>query len=264
MCSPRRPAYINEEKGVTTAEEALQGALDIFAEEVSDDAATRQKVRELTMRKGSIKSIATGKADEETDVYAIYADYEEPISESSAAPHPRDEPRRARRSVARSPGRADGRDSAAARTTGTCRGKPTVASEHLRAALEDAYKRLVDPSIERGSAWLTDGEGGRNRRSKSSPRTCGTCLLQPPVRGQNGHGGRPGVPRGRSKSRSIDKTGKVLDIAVTYPTPPHNKIDRSEKNPHQPDHKHNVQVIASATAPPPVKRSRAFHRGIDR
>ncbi|MBL0389344.1 RNA-binding transcriptional accessory protein [Tumebacillus sp. ITR2] len=233
--------YINEEKGVTTAEEALQGALDIFAEDVTDHATTRQKVRELTLRKGSIKSVATGKADEETDVYAIYADYEEPLAK--VPPH---------RILAMNRGeREDALRVSIAAPTGEIQqllerlhmpNKPTAANEHLRAALEDAYKRLLAPSIERevrGS--LT--EKAEEQAIKVFAQNLRNLLLQPPVRGKTVMAVDPAYRTG-CKVAVVDETGKVLDIAVTYPTPPNNKINEAKKILTNLIEKNNVQVIA--------------------
>ncbi|PWK05988.1 uncharacterized protein C7459_12151 [Tumebacillus permanentifrigoris] len=233
--------YIDEEKGVNTAEEALQGALDIFAEEVSDDAPTRQKVRDLTTRKGSIKSIATGKADAETDVYAIYADYEEPIAK--VPPH---------RILAMNRGeREDALRVSLLAPTGEIHQllesrhmprKPTVASEHLRASLEDAYKRLIAPSIEREvRAALT--EKAEEQAIKVFAQNLRNLLLQPPVRGRTVMAVDPAFRTG-CKIAVIDETGKVLDIAVTYPTAPHNKTIEAKKILTNLITKHNVQVIA--------------------
>jgi uncharacterized protein len=233
--------YIDEEKGVSTAEEALQGALDIYAEEVSDDAPTRQKVRELTARKGSIKSVATGKADEETDVYAIYADYEEPVAK--VPPH---------RILAMNRGEREEalRISLIAPTgeiqqlleRGHLPKKPTVATEHLRGALEDAYKRLIAPSIEREvRAMLT--EKAEEQAIKVFAMNLRNLLLQPPVRGRTVMAVDPAFRTG-CKIAVLDETGKVLDIAVTYPTAPHNKTAEAKKILTNLINKHNVQVIA--------------------
>lgn len=233
--------YISEEKGVATAEEALQGALDIFAEEVSDDATTRQKTRDLTSRKGSIKSVSTGKADEETDVYAIYADYEEPIVK--VPPH---------RILAMNRGERE----EALRVTLTAPvgeiqqllerlhlpKQPTVATEHLRLSLEDAYKRLIAPSIEREvRSELT--ERAEEQAIKVFAQNLRNLLLQPPVRGKTVLAIDPAYRTG-CKVAVIDETGKVLDIAVTYPTPPHNKATEAKKILSGFLAKHNVEVIA--------------------
>ncbi|KEO82195.1 Tex family protein [Tumebacillus flagellatus] len=233
--------YINDDLGVATAEEALQGALDIFAEEVSDHAETRQKVRELTLKKGAVKSAATGKADEETDVYAIYADYEEPLAK--VPPH---------RILAMNRGeREEALRVSIVAPTGDVHQllerlhlpkKNTAASEHLRAALEDAYKRLLAPSIEREvRAALT--EKAEEQAIKVFAQNLRNLLLQPPVRGKTVLAVDPAYRTG-CKVAVLDETGKVLDIAVTYPTPPHNKTAEAKKTLKALIETHNVSVIA--------------------
>lgn len=232
--------YINEEKGVSTAEEALQGALDIFAETVSDDAETRKRARELTQRKGTIKSVATGKADEETDVYSMYAAYEEPVSR--VAPH---------RILAMNRGeREDALRISVVAPSGEILQqmerlhlpkKPTVANEHLRAAIEDSYKRLIEPSIEREvRAALT--EIAEEQAIKIFAQNLKNLLLQPPVKGKTVLAVDPAYRTG-CKVAVIDETGKVLDIAVTYPTPPMNKVAEAKKILNGLIDKHSVEVI---------------------
>jgi uncharacterized protein len=232
--------YISEEKGVNSAEEALQGALDIFAEMVSDDATTRSKVRELTQRKGTIKSVATGKNDEETDVFANYADYEEPISK--IPPH---------RVLAMNRGeREEALRVSILAPTGDIQQlmerlhlpkKVTVATEHLRGALEDAYKRLIAPSIEREvRAALT--EVAEEQAIKVFAQNLKNLLLQPPVKGKTVLAVDPAYRTG-CKVAVIDETGKVLDITVVYPTPPVNKIAEAKKVLSGLIAKHGVEVI---------------------
>jgi protein Tex len=233
--------YIDAEKGVNTAEEALQGALDIFAEGVADDAVTRQKVRDLTQRKGSIKSVATGKGDEERDVYAVYADYEEPLNR--VVPH---------RILAMNRGeREDALRVSIVAPAGEIQRlletlhlpkKPTAASEHLRAALEDSYKRLIAPSIEREvRAGLT--EKAEEQAIRIFASNLKNLLLQPPIKGKTVLAVDPAYRTG-CKVAVIDETGKVLDIAVTYPTPPLNKTIEAKKILNGLIERHGVEVIS--------------------
>jgi len=219
-------AYISEDKGVLTAEEALQGALDIFAEEVSDDALTRKKVRELTHRKGTIRSVSTGRNDEETDVYAVYADYEEPVAK--VPPH---------RVLAMNRGeREEALRVSIVAPVGEIRQllerlhlpkKQTVATEHLRAALEDGYKRLIAPSIEREvRAELT--EKAEEQAISVFAQNLRNLLLQPPIKGKTVLAVDPAFRTG-CKVAVLDDTGKVLDIAVTYPTPPQSKTAEAKR-----------------------------------
>ena len=239
--------YVSEEKGVATAEEALQGALDIFAEEVSDDAETRKKVRDLTQKKGAVKSAATGKADEETDVYAIYADYEEPLAK--VPPH---------RILAMNRGeREDALRVTIVAPVGEIQQllermhlpkKTTVATEHLRAALEDGYKRLIAPSIEREvRAMLT--EVAEEQAIKVFAKNLKQLLLQPPIKGRTVLAVDPAYRTG-CKVAVIDETGKVLDITVTYPTPPLSKTVEAKRiiNGLIDRHGVNLIVIGNGTA----------------
>ncbi|MGB8956038.1 MAG: Tex family protein [Tumebacillaceae bacterium] len=232
--------YVSEEKGVATAEEALQGALDIFAEEVSDDAETRKKVRDLTQKKGAVKSAATGKADEETDVYAIYADYEEPLAK--VPPH---------RILAMNRGeREDALRVTIIAPVGEIQQllermhlpkKATVATEHLRGALEDGYKRLIAPSIEREvRALLT--EVAEEQAIKVFAKNLKQLLLQPPIKGHTVLAVDPAYRTG-CKVAVIDETGKVLDITVTYPTPPMSKTVEAKRIINGLIDKHGVNLI---------------------
>ena len=232
--------YVAEEKGVATAEEALQGALDIFAEEVSDDAETRKKVRDLTQKKGAVKSAATGKADEETDVYAIYADYEEPLAK--VPPH---------RILAMNRGeREDALRVTIVAPAGEIQQllermhlpkKANVATEHLRAALEDGYKRLIAPSIEREvRAMLT--EVAEEQAIKVFAKNLKQLLLQPPIKGRTVLAVDPAYRTG-CKVAVIDETGKVLDITVTYPTPPLSKTAEAKRIINGLIDKHGVNLI---------------------
>ncbi|ARU61337.1 RNA-binding transcriptional accessory protein [Tumebacillus avium] len=232
--------YVDAEKGVESAEDALQGALDIFAEEVADDAPTRQKIRELTRRKGSIKSLATGKGDEERDVYAQYAEHEEPLDK--IPPHRvlamnRGEKEEALRISILAPGG----DIQRVLEQLHLPKKPTNASEHLRLALEDSYKRLIAPSIEREiRAMLT--EAAEEQAIKVFAQNLKNLLLQPPIKGKTVLAVDPAYRTG-CKVAVIDETGKVLDIAVTYPTPPMSKVEDAKRIFKKLIKEHGVEVI---------------------
>jgi len=239
--------YVSEEKGVATAEEALAGALDIFAEAVSDDAATRQKVRDLTQKKGAIKSQTTGKLDVEEDTYSVYADYEEPLAK--VPPH---------RILAMNRGeREEALKVAILAPTGEILQtlermhlpkKQSAATEHLRAAIEDGYKRLIEPSIEREvRAILT--EKAEEQAITVFAQNLKHLLLQPPIKGKTVLAIDPAYRTG-CKVAVLDDTGKVLDIAVTYPTPPLNKTIEAKKILNGLIDKHGVEllVIGNGTA----------------
>lgn len=240
--------YISEETGVATAEEALQGALDIFAEEVADDAEIRKWIREFTFKQGSIASKAVDTAAE--SVYEAYYDYEEPLAK--VPPH---------RILAMNRGEREDILRISIKTPlpevhlrlqqtflpkkGTGKGAPllqTDATPDLSAALEDAYKRLIAPAVEREiRALLT--EKAEEQAIHVFSGNLRQLLLQPPVRGKVTMGVDPAFRTG-CKVAVVDETGKVLDIAVTYPTPPQNKVEEARKILTGLIQKHQVDVIA--------------------
>ena len=204
--------FVDPEKGVETVEEALQGASDIIAEEISDDAAIRKTLRELYLRQGILVSRAAAKEPEDS-VYRLYYDFQSPVSkvqghqvlainrgerEGILKAAVEVDPERARVAVRRAVvvGRA--------------------AMDFVRAAADDAYDRLIQPSLEREiRSHLTDqanegaiGQFALNLRP---------LLMQPPVKGKVTMGLDPGYRMG-CKVAVVDGTGKVLDTAVVYPT----------------------------------------------
>ena len=204
-------AYLNPEKGVETVADALQGANDIIAEQISDDAAIRKTLRELIVKKGRLVSWA---AVEEDSVYRLYYAFEQPVSRLQG-----------HQILAINRGEREGKLSVTVLTEDTlalpvlCRAvvRPgSAAMEFIRAAAEDAYDRLLYPSLEREvRALLTEqaGEGAiRNFALNLRP-----LLMQPPVKGRVTMGLDPGYRNG-CKVAVVDGTGKVLDTAVVYPT----------------------------------------------
>ena len=204
--------YIDPEKGVATIEDALQGANDIIAEDLSDDAAIRKALRELVMRKG----LLTCKTDDpEADtVYRLYYDFSQPISK--LLDHQILAINRGEKEDILKPNvTLPGNDGAAL----VCRAalKPTMnVSAFVRAAAEDAYERLIFPSIQ------------REVRSELSDRAYAGAihnfalnlkplLMQPPVKGFVTMGLDPGYRNG-CKVAVVDPTGKVLATSVVYPT----------------------------------------------
>ena len=204
-------AYLNPEKGVETVADALQGANDIIAEQISDDAAIRRTLRELIVKKGRLVSRA---AVEEDSVYRLYYAFEQPVSRLQG-----------HQILAINRGEREGKLSVTVLTEDTlalpalCRAvvRPgSAAMEFIRTAAEDAYDRLLYPSLEREvRALLTEqaGEGAiRNFALNLRP-----LLMQPPVKGRVTMGLDPGYRNG-CKVAVVDGTGKVLDTAVVYPT----------------------------------------------
>ncbi len=205
--------YIDPEKGVTTVEEALQGANDIIAENLSDDADIRKALRQLVMRRGTFTCKAAEDAEED-GVYRLYYDFCQPI------------PRLLDHQIlAINRGEKEGILKPAVTLTGNegaalvCRAalKPTAqVSAFVRTAAEDAYDRLIFPAIQ------------REVRNELSDRAYAGAianfalnlkplLMQPPVKGFVTMGLDPGYRNG-CKVAVVDATGKVLDTAVVYPT----------------------------------------------
>ncbi len=205
-------AYIDPEKGVGTLEEALAGANDIIAEDLSDDPAIRKQLRELINRRGSLVVKA---ADPDTDsVYRLYYDFNGPISRlldhQILAINRGEKEDILKVSVA-----LPGNEGPAL----VCRAalKPTLnVSQFVRAAAEDAYERLIFPSVQREiRSELTDRAAAgaiHNFALNLKP-----LLMQPPVKGFVTMGLDPGYRNG-CKVAVVDATGKVLDTTVVYPT----------------------------------------------
>ena len=205
-------AYIDPEKGVNTVEEALQGASDIIAEDLSDDAAIRKSLRELVSRRGSLVCKA---ADPETDsVYKLYYDFNQPISrllDHQILAINRGEKEEILKAAVTLPGNEG--------PALVCRAalKPTMfVSAFVKAAAEDAYERLIFPSVQREvRSDLSDRAYSgaiHNFALNLKP-----LLMQPPVKGFVTMGLDPGYRNG-CKVAVVDATGKVLATSVVYPT----------------------------------------------
>ena len=203
--------FLDPEKGVETPADALQGANDIVAELLSDDAAIRKTLRELLRRQGHLRSLA---ATEEDTVYRLYYDFDQPIAKLAG-----------HQVLAINRGEKDGVLSVTVlldRELGLMTLRRAVvrpgsrAMEFIKATCEDAYDRLIYPSLEREArSDLTDAacEGAiANFGLNLKP-----LLMQPPVKGHVTMGLDPGYAHG-CKVAVIDGTGRVLDTAVVYPT----------------------------------------------
>ena len=204
--------YVNPDKGVETVEDALAGASDIIAEDLSDDPAIRKSLRELMNR----RAVLTSKAqDAERDsVYRLYYDFSQPVSRLQGhqilALNRGEKEEFLKISVA-----LPGNEGAAL----VCRAalKPTaVVSGFVRSAAEDAYERLIKPSVEREiRAELTDTAA--NGAIHNFALNLKPLLMQPPVKGFVTMGLDPGYRNG-CKVAVVDGTGKVLATSVVYPT----------------------------------------------
>jgi len=203
--------FVDEEKGVASAEEALQGASDIIAECISDDAAIRKTLREMLMRKGVLCSEA---AVEEDSVYRLYYEFRQSISKLQG--HQVLAINRGEREEMLKVSLELNREEAlvALRRAVLHPGSPSMT--FVRAAAEDAYDRLIFPSLEReGRNLLTENacEGAIGQFALNLK----PLLMQPPVKGHVTMGLDPGYRMG-CKVAVVDATGKVLDTAVVYPT----------------------------------------------
>ena len=209
-------AFIDPEKGVETVEEALAGASDIVAEMISDDAEIRKLLRDFIWRNASLRSVA---AVEEDSVYRLYYDFAQRIDRLQG-----------HQILAINRGEKEGflkvsleldRDAALQRLRRRVIVPGSPAMAFVRAAADDAYDRLIFPSMERETrSALTDTacEGA----IKMFALNLKPLLMQPPVKGKVTMGLDPGYRNG-CKVAVVDGTGKVLDTAVVYPTFSENK-----------------------------------------
>lgn len=230
--------YIDEEKGVCTVEEAINGARDIIAEVISDNAELRKKLRTLFENHGEIQVKMV--QDDEKGTYAMYADYAELLPEIKN-----------HRILAVNRGEKEGclkvkiffnpdmakRVCAAkyVHSKGAC-------ADIITQAADDGYDRLIEPSIEREvRTILTDRAS--EQAIKMFEVNLRPLLLQPPVKGKVTLGLDPGYRTG-CKVAVVDETGKVLATSVIYPVPPHNKVEESKKIIKDLIAKCNVDVIS--------------------
>ena len=204
--------YVDPEKGVATAADALQGASDIIAETISDDAGVRKSLRELYLRRGMLVSRAADKEPADS-VYRLYYDFRTPVGKAmghQVLAINRGE----RENVLKAGVELDGETARIAVRRAVVPGR--AAMEFVRAAADDAWDRLLKPSLEREIRNpLTEqaNEGAiHNFGLNLKP-----LLMQPPVRGFVTMGLDPGYRNG-CKVAVVDGTGKVLDTAVVYPT----------------------------------------------
>ena len=232
-------SFVDPEKGVNTVEEALQGANDIIAEDLSDDADIRKALRDLVMRRGIFVCKADEGAEEE-GVYKLYYDFSQPISrllDHQILAMNRGE----KEGILKPDVTLPGNEGAAL----VCRAalKPTMqVSAFVRTAAEDAYERLIFPSIQ------------REVRSELSDRAYAGAihnfalnlkplLMQPPVKGFVTMGLDPGYRNG-CKVAIVDATGKVLDTTVVYPTFSQHKKQEAIEILSRMMRKHGVKHIA--------------------
>ena len=239
--SPQKYAeeFISEEKGVASADEAIAGAMDIIAEQVSDSAEIRKRIREIAQNNGVLRSVA---ADEEKEsVYTMYYDFGEAVKKIAG-----------HRVLAVNRGEKEGflkvsLELDEERPLSVIyrlldKGRNPLCSDILRAAGEDAYSRLIFPSIEREiRSELTDNAA--ENAMKVFAVNLKQLLMQPPVKGKVVLGLDPGYRTG-CKVAVVDGTGKVLDTAVIYPTHGERKAAESKAKLLQLIKKHRVDIIS--------------------
>lgn len=212
--------YIDPEKGVQSVEEALQGAKDIVAEQLADDPDIRQWIRKQTLQKGLLLSEQKVEEADEKNVYQMYYAYSEPLKK--VVPH---------RVLAINRGESEGIlkvtvEAPVAEIVAWVERRvirhETVVRTLLQQTVEDAYKRLIAPSIEREvRSELT--ETAEEQAIHIFSENLRNLLLQPPVKGKVVLGVDPAYRTG-CKLAVVDETGKLLEVAVVYPTPPANKV----------------------------------------
>lgn len=231
--------YVSQEKGVDSVKEALQGAQDILAEEISDEAQHRLYIRNVTLEEGIIASAA--KDEKNRSVYEMYYHFEEPVKKIAG-----------HRVLALNRGEAEKiltvKVNAPVERILRYLEKKTVVQENpyttplLKAVVEDSYERLIEPAIEREIRnELTEkaqdsaiGVFGKNLEQ---------LLLQPPISGKVVLGWDPAFRTG-CKLAVVDATGKVLDTKVIYPTEPQNKVKEAKAELKKLISKYKVDLIS--------------------
>lgn len=232
-------AFISEEKEVTSIEEAIEGAKDILAERISEEADYRMQIRNKTMKLGKIVSFA--KDVEAESVFEMYYQYEEPITK--AAGH---------RILALNRGekekiltvKIEAPEEEILRYLET---RVIIKNNQntnliLKDTIEDSYKRLIAPAIEREirNDLTEKAEDGAIR---VFGKNLEQLLMQPPIVGQIVLGWDPAFRTG-CKLAVVDETGKVLDTAVIYPTAPQNKVEESKEVLSKLIKKHHINLIS--------------------
>lgn len=233
--------YINPEKGVEDAAAAIQGAKDILAERVSDDAAVRQWVRKETFQSGLVISSVKNEGKDEKSVYEMYYEYEEPVKK--IVPH---------RILALNRGEKEDvlRVSIKPNTEKVIdylkrtfiKNAASIVAGEVEESIEDSYKRLIEPAIEREIRnELT--EKAEDRAIHIFSENLRKLLLQPPLKGKVVLGVDPAYRTG-CKLAVVDETGKVLHIDVIYPHPPNAKPDAAKEKMGGVLKKFNIEIIA--------------------
>ena len=232
--------FVNEELGVASVKEAIAGAEDIIAERISDEAELRKKLRKIYLKNGEIFSKIQKTEEDGAKTYEMYADYSEPVSEIKS-----------HRILALNRGEEEGYlkvkvaidEEFAVRVceVGIVK-EGSVTTPCVKAAVADAYKRLIQPSIEREIRnYLT--ENAQEQAIKMFDVNLRPLLMQPPVKDKVTMGFDPAYRTG-CKIAVVDGTGKVLDTTVVYPTPPQSKTAEAKAALEKLIDKYSVDVIS--------------------
>lgn len=231
--------YLSEEKGVSTVQDAIQGAMDIIAESVADEADYRIYIRKLTMEEGVLVSLA--KDEKEKSVYENYYEFEEAVKKITGyriLAINRGEKEKFLTVKIQAP---EERIQRYLEKKVITRENPNT-TECLKETLADSYKRLIAPSIEREIRnELT--EKAEDGAIKVFGKNLTQLLMQPPITGQVVLGWDPAFRTG-CKLAVVDETGKVLDTVVVYPTEPQNKVAETKKIVKGFIEKYNVTLIS--------------------
>ena len=232
--------FVNEELGVASVKEAIAGAEDIIAERISDEAELRKKLRKIYLKNGEIFSRIQKTEEDGAKTYEMYADYSEPVSEIKS-----------HRVLALNRGEEEGYlkvkvaidEEFAVRVceVGIVK-EGSVTTPCVKAAVADAYKRLIQPSIEREIRnYLT--ENAQEQAIKMFDVNLRPLLMQPPVKDKVTMGFDPAYRTG-CKIAVVDGTGKVLDTTVVYPTPPQSKTAEAKAALEKLIDKYSIDVIS--------------------
>ena len=231
--------YINAEKEVLTAEDAIAGAMDIIAENISDNADYRKSIRERTSARGNL--ISTAKDPEAESVYEMYYDFSSPVSKMTG-----------HRTLAINRGEKEKfltvkLEAPADEIIGYLEKQNIVrdnkyTTDVLKAAIADSYDRLIAPAIEREirNQLTEEAEDGAIKVFGTNLKQ---LLMQPPITGHTVLGWDPAFRTG-CKLAVVDATGKVLDTKVIFPTAPQNKVEESKRILKQLIKKYNISLIS--------------------
>lgn len=231
--------FVDEEKGLSTVDEALDGAMDIIAEIISDDAEHRRMIKDFIFKNGTMS--VEGVDKEESTVYEMYYEYREPIKH--IANHrvlainrgERDKKLKVNLSI-------DEESILEMLKKAEIKNQESGTKPFMERAIEDGFKRLLFPSIEREiRSNLT--EKAEEEAIKIFSLNLEPLLMQPPIKGKTVMGIDPGFRTG-CKVAVVDETGKHLEYTVVYPTEPQNQVEKTKKELTRLIRKYDIDIIA--------------------